>query len=404
MINDAISKFKTGDVSAWDDFLACLPANWREIAEASGVLKGQRKDKDPETLMHVLMLHLLCGYSLRETSAIAAEAGIASLSDVAVLKRLRKSTDMFRALCSELFGKVKNNEDFSDYHIRLLDGTIIKEPGQFGTQWRLHYSFLLPDMACDSFKLTKTTGPGTGEGFELFEVNANDIMVADRGFCRFNCLSHAANGGAYSCVRWNSGSLPLYNEDGGAFDVQGFFKGLAGEGMCGEANVIIHGHKPEEKLSCRICAIRKNDESAARARRNLLREAAKKRRTPTRLALLACDFIVLITTLPPEPFSLKSVLELYRLRWQVELVFKRFKGIARIGALPKYTDSSAEAWLHGKMFVALIIEKLSSRLGAFSPWRAVACPGNAQELVERVQGIVSHHGTVGDSTNQVNGA
>jgi hypothetical protein len=80
-MNDAVlSTFKTGDIPGWEDFLACFPANWREIAKATNVLKGQRKDKEPDKLMHVLMLHLLCGYSLRETSAIAAASGIASLT------------------------------------------------------------------------------------------------------------------------------------------------------------------------------------------------------------------------------------------------------------------------------------------------------------------------------------
>jgi hypothetical protein len=394
MINDVVNTLKTGNISGWDDFLRCLPANWREIAESSGVLKGQRKDKDPETLMHVLMLHLLCGYSLRETSAAAEEANIASLSDVALLKRLRKSTGMFRGLCSEMFGEFRNNDDLSDYRIRVVDGTIIKEPGQFGTQWRFHYSFSLPDMTCDHFKLTKAAGAGTGEGFEQFEVNPNDIMMGDRGLCRFNSINHVAKGGGYSCVRWNSGALRLYNEDGGDFDIQSLFKRLPVEGMCGEADVFIHGSDPGESLRCRVCVIRKNDESAARSRRVLRAESSKKNSTATQLALLTCDFIVLITTLPSDTFSLKKVLELYRLRWQVELVFKRFKSIARIGALPKYTDSSAEAWLYGKMFAALLVERISSRLGAFSPWRAVACSGGAQKLVERVQGIVAHRDTV----------
>ncbi|OQC12229.1 MAG: Transposase DDE domain protein [Lentisphaerae bacterium ADurb.Bin082] len=392
--------FIRDDISGWDDFIKCLPANWREIVASSNVLKGQRKDKSPETLLHTLMLHLMCGYSLRETSAIAAEAGIAFLSDVALLKRLRKSTDMFKRLCSEMFCKFENNEDFTDYRIRLIDGTVIKEPGQFGTKWRIHYSFLLPEMACDSFKLTKATGPGTGEGLEQFEVKSNDIMLADRGFCRFNCLNHVAKGGGFSCVRWNSGALPLYNADGSAFNIKNLFKALASEGMCGEANVFIHGDAHDGALPCRVCVIRKNGESAARARKLLRREAAKKHVTPTQLSLLACDFIVLVTTLPPDRFDLRAVLELYRLRWQVELVFKRFKSIARIGALPKYTDSSAEAWLYGKMFVTLMVERLSSQLGAFSPWRAVECSCNTPKLMERIRGIVSYHGAVGDSGNK----
>ncbi len=399
MINNTSSDFRTGDIPAWEDFLKCFPNNWREIAVASQVLKGQRKDKEPDKLMRLLMLHLLCGYSLRETSTIAAEAGIASLSDVALLKRLRKSCDMFKRLCAEMFGEVRNGEDFTDYHVRLIDGTIIKEPGRFGTQWRIHYSFSLSDMTCDSFKLTKTEGPGTGEGLEQFEVKPNDVMLGDRGFSRFNCFNHVAAGGGYSCVRWNSSSLPLYNEDGSAFDIQRFFKAHPIEGMCGEANVFIHGSAPGETLPCRVCIVRKNDESAARARRTMYKGAIRRQKTPSQLALLTCDFIVIITTLPPDVFSLKKVLELYRLRWQVELVFKRFKSIARIGALPKYTDSSAKAWLYGKMFVALLIERLSSHLGAFSPWRAVACSGGAQKFVERIQGIVSCRNTVGDASD-----
>ena len=397
MISTTSNNFIREDISAWDDFLECLPANWREIAKTSNVLKGQRKDKDPETLLHVLMLHLLCGYSLRETSAIAAEAGIASLSDVALLKRLRKSSDMFKRLCSEMFCKFGNNEDFTGYRVRLIDGTMIKEPGQFGTQWRIHYSFLLPEMTCDSFKLTKATGPGTGEGLEHFEVKPNDIILADRGYSRFNCFNHVKRNGGFSCVRWNSGALPLYNADGSAFNIQHLFKSLPSEGMCGEANVFIHGDAPGETLPCRVCVIRKNDESAARARRLLWREANKKHITPTQLALFGCDFIILITTLPSDSFDLKSVLRLYRLRWQVELVFKRFKSVARIDALPKYTDSSAEAWLYGKMFVALLVERLSSRLGAFSPWRNVAYSGDTKKFVERIQGFVSYHDPVGDS-------
>lgn len=400
MIDDTSNVFKTGDVPAWEDFLKCFPTNWREIAETSKVLKGQRKDKEPDKLMRVFMLHLLCGYSLRETSTIAAEAGIASLSDVAILKRLRKSSNMFKELCAEMFGEVRNGEDFTDYHVRLIDGTNIKEPGQFGTQWRIHYSFSLPDMTCDSFKLTKAEGAGTGEGLEQFEVKPNDVMLGDRGYSRFNCFKHVAAGGGYSCVRWNSSSLPLYNKDGSAFDIKHFFKAHPSEGMCGEANVFIHGNTPEEALQCRVCIIRKNDESAARARRVFYSRASKKQKgKQSQLALLACDFIVLITTLPPDVFSLKTVLDLYRLRWQVELVFKRFKSIARIGALPKYTDSSAKAWLYGKMFVALLVERLSSHLGAFSPWRAVACSGGTQKFVERIQGIVSYRNTVGDTSD-----
>lgn len=390
MVNDLSNASKTGDVPAWDDFLACLPPNWRDIVSASNVLKGQRKDKEPETLMHVLMLHLFCGYSLRETSAVSTVAGIASLSDVALLKRLRKSKPMFQALCSEMFGAVSHNDDFAGFNIRLIDGTILKEPGQFGTQWRMHYSFSVPGMFCDAFELTQAKGKGTGEGLEKFLVKPNDVFVADRGFCKFGCFDHVAKGGGYSCIRWNSGSLPLYNEDGSSFDINRFLKSMPLEGRCAEANVYIKGNTPEERLSCRVCAIKKSETAAAQARKELRQYSSRRGTTPTALTLMLCDFIIIITTLPDDVFSLKAILELYRIRWQVELVFKRFKSVLKIGAIPKYTDESTEAWIYGKMFIALLIERFSSRLGAFSPWRTVVYSRDTKKFMERIQSIISY--------------
>jgi len=53
---------------------------------------------------------------------------------------------------------------------------------------------------------------------------------------------------------------------------------------------------------------------------------------------------MVLTTFPEKEFSTARVLECYRYRWQIELVFKRFKQIAQLGRLPKYDDESAKAW------------------------------------------------------------
>lgn len=55
-----------------------------------------------EAILHTLLLHIARGYSLRETVVRAKAAGLASVSDVALLKRLRLAENWFRALCCSL--------------------------------------------------------------------------------------------------------------------------------------------------------------------------------------------------------------------------------------------------------------------------------------------------------------
>ncbi|MHC4192232.1 MAG: transposase, partial [Planctomycetota bacterium] len=79
-----------------------------------------------------------------------------------------------------------------------------------------------------------------------------------------------------------------------------------------------------------------------------------------------------------------DVLEWYRIRWQVELVFKRFKSIAQLGHLPKHSDDSSKAWLYGKLFVALLTEKLISHASSISPWGYILEEQSAPERLARI--------------------
>jgi len=89
----------------WNLLLSFFSENWKELAVQIGALKGLGKCKSPEKLVRTLLLHLVCGHSLRETVVRARKAHLADLSDVALLKRLRKSKEWLRALCRELFAE-----------------------------------------------------------------------------------------------------------------------------------------------------------------------------------------------------------------------------------------------------------------------------------------------------------
>ena len=117
----------------WEVLRSFLPVNWQELAQESGTLKGLRKDKSAQTLLRVLLLHLGCGHSLRETVVRARKAGLADFSSVALFKRLKKSADWLRALCVALFQEqgmalaVDGN-----FQVRAFDATTVKETWQDG--------------------------------------------------------------------------------------------------------------------------------------------------------------------------------------------------------------------------------------------------------------------------------
>lgn len=352
----------------WELLTTFFPEDWAERAEASGALKGLRQDKSAESYLRVLLLHLGCGFSLRETATRAQQAGLASLSDVAVLKRLRKSKDWLHGLCVALFAERAHvAAPASAPTLRLVDSTVVKEPGQTGSQWRIHYSLQWPGLTCSFFRITPTEGKGTGEALAQHPLQAGDHVLADRGYCHAQDFHHAASQGARTLIRLNPKGLRLETESGKTFPLLARLNSVTRSGQIREWPVWI----PLDgvpSLPVRLCVVRKSQAAIKLAVKKLRREASKNQYRLCPATLRYAEFVMVLTTFPAKDFPAGAVLEHYRFRWQIELLFKRFKQIAQLGHLPKYDDESSQAWLYGKLFVALLTEKLIADARAFSPW------------------------------------
>jgi hypothetical protein len=353
----------------WDLLLSFFPSDWMMLARQSGALKGLRQDKSAEDLLRVLLLHLGCGYSMRETVVRAKEAKLADLSDVALLKRLRKSKDWLYQLCCALFAeRGMGSAASSQPMLRLVDSTVVQEPGKTGALWRIHYSLQWPTLVCDYFEVTGCEGKGTGETLQHYPIRAGEYLLADRGYCRASGIQSAANKGAYLTVRLSPQSIRLQEQDGSPFELLARLQSIKKTGQLGGWKVWIplQGHCP---LAARLCVLRKSKAAIALAQKKVRRKSRKngyQQLQPE--TLLYAQYVMVLSTFPQEDFTPAQVLQCYRYRWQIELVFKRFKQIAQLGHLPKYHDESAKAWLYGKLFVALLTEKLIQHARAVSPW------------------------------------
>lgn len=352
----------------WDLLRSFFPPDWEELAVSSGAIKGLRQDKSPESCLRVLLMHLGCGFSLRETVVRAQEAKLAQLSDVALLKRLRKSKAWLYQLCRALFEQRGIQPPVPPPRtLRLMDASLVKEPGSTGSLWRLHYSLRWPTLECDFFKITATEGKGTGESLQQYPLKAGDYALVDRGYCHASGLHYAAGRQAFVTVRLNPDGIILQTQAGEVFPLLQKLKPLqqAGEVAVWQVLVPLAGREP---MAARLCVIRKTGAAITLAHKRLRRKASKRGSELQPETLVYAEYVMVLTTFPEPEFPAAVVLEWYRFRWQIELVFKRFKQMAQLGHLPKHDAESAQAWLYGKLFVALLTEKLIQHARALSPW------------------------------------
>jgi hypothetical protein len=84
-------------------------------------------------------------------------------------------------------------------------------------------------------------------------------------------------------------------------------------------------------LDCRLVALRLPEKVAQQRLRELKKTLKKKGRTPSDRQRVLCQWLVLITDLAADRFSLEQIFILYRVRWQIELLFKRWKSLAGLG-------------------------------------------------------------------------
>ncbi len=352
----------------WELLTTFFPAEWKRLARTTGALKGLRQDKGEENFLRVLMLHFGCGLSMRETVTRAKQARLAKLSSVALFKRLRKSREWLYELCRALFEERGIKPAGSAPHsLRLVDATIIKEPGPTGAQWRIHYSLRWPELRCDYFKLSAVEGEGTGESLRQFPISHGEHILADRGYCHASGIHYTVERKSHISVRLNPDGIVLRTPAGEPFELIRKLRPIQRSGQIAAWDALVP-FEERPPVPVRICAIRKSKIAIALAHKQLRRKASKQGSELRPETLLYAEYVMVLTTFPEKEYPAPLVLEGYRFRWQIELVFKRFKQIAQLGHLPKQDEESAKAWLYGKLFVALLTDKVLAQARALSPW------------------------------------
>jgi hypothetical protein len=352
----------------WPYFASFLasPEVIEETARDLGALQRKRRVDSASTLLRLAFAYGFCGLSLRQTAAWAEASGVASLSDVALLKRLRTASDWLGHLLVLKLAERTSPPLSPGGRLRIVDATSVSRPASAGTDWRVHLGLQLASLTIDHIELTDVKG---GESFRRFSFQSGDVVLADRGYAQRRGLARVLQAGADFVIRLPWSNIPLRHPNGDPFDLFRFLRGLP-EAQAGHCEVEI---KPDPRhhlpaFATRVVALRKSESAAEHTRQQLTRKAAQRGSLPDPRSLEAAAYVILLTSLDAESLPPAQVLDLYRFRWQIEIVFKRLKGLLELGELPARDPSLARTILFSKLLAALLLDDFTGAFLSLSPW------------------------------------
>ena len=292
-------------------------------------------------LLRLILAYCLGDGGLRSTSAWAASVGLVDVSNVALLYRLRRCGDWLAMLVGQALAAAAPKASRGRL-IRIIDATTVPKKGPGARKknqlWRIHSAFDLPQERFGHFELTDQQA---GETLDRIPVVAGEIRLAD--------LVIRAG---WKSARWLDG-------EGNVVDLVAELKASV-RGLIDRPIWI--KRKRGAPLALRLVAVKKPAEAAAVARRKARRGAQQGGHQLSQQTLDAADWVILITSLKPKDYATADVLALYRLRWRIELAFKRLKSLIGLKGPPGTDERSARPHVLAHLLTILLLEPFIDEL------------------------------------------
>jgi hypothetical protein len=319
-------------------------------------------------LLRMVLAYCMGAGGLRCTAAWATAIGLADISDVALLYRLRHCGNWFALLIGQLL-MASAPKAVQGRLIRLIDATTVPKAGAAAkTQnhlWRIHSAF---DLPCERFGFFELTDEKSGERIDRIPVTKGEIRIGDRAYLQPGRIGEVLDAGADIIVRAGWRNARWLNAKGEAVDLLAVLRKGARRGLIDQPIWI--GRKSDTPLALRLVAVKKPPRAADSSRHKARHQALKAGYQISQGTLDAAEWMILVTSLDPAAFTTTDIVELYRLRWRIELGFKRLKSLIGLKGPPGIDERSAKPYLLAHLLMILLLEPLVDELED-SPHRAL---------------------------------
>jgi hypothetical protein len=360
--------------SAWLDILSRLPSdlNLNQLARDTGAIRRFRGITDAADLLRLGLTRGPGGKTLKQTAAWACMSGVAEISAPSLADRLHQSVSFFAALTSRLLAADRPAKPslWRGRCLHLCDGSTLSQRGSKGTDWRVHATY---DLGSGRFSQLELTDGKGAEALRRAVCGDGGVLIADRGYAKAGEMAtfHAGCGGQPRdfIVRTGWNMLRLEQPDGKPFDLTAALRQMAQEPGPDPLNEprewtvqALYGRgKTIKRLPIRLIILPVPPEKAEIARKKVRRSGSKRQHKIDPCSTLAAGFMMLATSLPAD-IPASEICAVYRLRWQIELAFKRLKSLIRIDRIPTQTEAGGQSWLYPHLILALLTDDICQEI------------------------------------------
>ncbi|MGY3620048.1 hypothetical protein ACVJGD_006244 [Bradyrhizobium sp. USDA 10063] len=318
-------------------------------------------------LLRLILAYCLGERGLRLTAAWATSVGLADISNVALLYRLRQCGDWLALLVGQALAGAAPKASQGRL-IRLVDATTVPKKGGGAKTgvWRIHSAFDLPRERFGHFELTDQQG---GETLDRIPVVEGEIRIGDRAYLQPNRMAVLKDAGADFVIRAGWKGARWLDAEGRPIDLVAELRRASGDQIDRPIWIKLKRRPP---LAVRLVAIKKSPEAAAAARRKAHQAARRGGHKLSKQTLDAADWVILVTSLQADDFATADVLALYRLRWRIELGFKRLKSLIGLKGPPAASERSARPHILAHLLAILLLEPFVDELEDSPRWASAA--------------------------------